>query len=64
LSIAGRPVPHSTERCKRDFRDHFGDDAHEASVFERHFGQAVLDAARGRVNVLNILIDYLQKPPA
>jgi hypothetical protein len=61
LRIAGHAVPHSTTHCKRDFKNHYGAEAHEFGLIERHFDQAVFDAARDRVPVLDSLIGYLQK---
>lgn len=59
LDVAGRKVPAGTTACKRAFREHFGQEAHEARVYEQHLPRGVLDAARLRTEWLDRLIHLL-----
>lgn len=59
LDIAGHRPPATTAVCKRDFAQHFGHEAHVASLYAAHFPLALLEAARQRVQVLAALIQRL-----
>ncbi len=59
LTIAGHPSTGDSANRKRLFAAKFGAEAHEASVYALHFEQAVLDAARGRVPVLDRLLKLI-----
>ena len=59
LAVHGHPNTGSSAVHKREFLRQFGSVAHDARVYERHFGKPQLDSARARVRVLSQLLDLL-----
>ena len=56
LSTAGHVSTGDSKERKRIFHKMFGSHAQDEIVYPRHFGKSVLDAARGKVRVLNQLL--------
>jgi len=59
LAIAGHRAPADTLSCKRAFRQHFGHEAHTEALYPVHWPRQVLDAAAGRIDLLQRLIRLL-----
>ncbi|MFZ2987854.1 RloB domain-containing protein [Ideonella sp.] len=62
LRVAGLAVPAGDSAAhKRAFKDRWGAEAHNAKVYEKFFGLAILDAARERVPELEAIVEFLQR---
>jgi len=59
LHIHGVALDRSTAEHKKDFRDRFGGDAHDAGLLEKCFPKELLDDARARVPLLTGLLSLL-----
>jgi hypothetical protein len=59
LMIEGRTPPGGTQACKTAFSKHFGFDAHDVRLYERHLGLAIIQKARARVRLLNQLLSLI-----
>ncbi len=59
LAGAGHVSTGDSANRKRIFAEKFGAAAHDENVYARNFGRATLGAARGRVPVLNRLLELI-----
>jgi hypothetical protein len=59
LAAVGRYDEGPTTELKRRFREHFGGNADEDGLIQRHFPSEVFDAARNRIEVLDQLLRLL-----
>ena len=59
LATVGRSDEGPTTELKRRFREHFGGNADEDGLIQRHFPREVFDAGRNRIEVLDQLLRLL-----
>lgn len=59
LAVAGHVSTGDSANRKRTFAERFGADAHDEYIYAQNFDKATLDAARGRVPVLNRLLELI-----
>jgi hypothetical protein len=54
-----KAAPHTTDQCKKAFKQKFQAEAHAQGLFERHFLKDVLEQARKQVPELERLVGFL-----
>lgn len=60
LGVHGENPPSDSAACKRRFEERFRYPAADDKVFDTHFGKAVLDDARQRIEVLDQLLKLIR----